>query len=558
MGTRRADSTPVRAAALGVFVVFTAVLAAGLLTSCSRPPGAEPPTLAAPVTHSLTIVGTADLQGMLDPSSMKLDLDGDGTPEAVEAGGIARIATLIRSIEEEADNPVVVVSAGDDLMNRYFHTFKGKAILGLMSQAGYELYALGNHEFDKGPEVLAAALDSTGLDCLCTDLAVEGTPLDGRCAPWMVKDYDGLKVGFFSLMTEGFPYVTSGRGVTLKGTNLEAAHRAVAALRREGAKLIVGLTHVGYGRDLEIARSVPGIDIIFGGHSHEYTKQAYRMGGTFVVNGGEKGAYLVRLDLTTDANGRLDLDSVRSTLIPVTDAVPADPEVASALAAYREQLPEAIVLGTTDVAWDMTKEALREGESPVANLINDLMREKFGVDIVLNNAGAFRGKKVYEPGPVTDLMLHEIDEFSNYAYLFDIEGRYLLPVLEHSAASVGSGGLLHASGLRYTIDLGRPAQVSGRGGTGEWAVTEPGGRVVSAEVLGPDGAWAPLDPDRTYRVLSNSFLVQHEGDGYFWFKAHLSNLENTYSTFYSIMAEVLANEGVLSPAPPDGRLKVLQ
>jgi hypothetical protein len=72
-----------------------------------------------------------------------------------------------------------------------------------------------------------------------------------------------------------------------------------------------------------------------------------------------------------------------------------------------------------------------------------------------------------------------------------------------------------------------------------------------------DGSYAPIDPERTYRVLANSFIAMNEGDGYFWFKAHLSNPENTYSTFYSIMAEIAANEGVLNPEEPDDRLTVL-
>jgi 2',3'-cyclic-nucleotide 2'-phosphodiesterase (5'-nucleotidase family) len=163
------------------------------LSSCSHAPHADAPTLDAPATHALTIIGTADLQGMLEPSVMKLDADGDGKEEEVSAGGIARIATLIRKIQEETENPVVVVSAGDDLMNRYFHTFKGEAIFGLMSDAGYELYSFGNHEFDKGPDVLAAALDHTEFECICTDLAVEGTPLEGAAPRGLSRTTTGSR-----------------------------------------------------------------------------------------------------------------------------------------------------------------------------------------------------------------------------------------------------------------------------------------------------------------------------------------------------------------------------
>ena len=534
---------------LGSLATAIAALALpALLVSCST----------APTPREFTIVGTADLQGQLDPYETEFDDDGDGVVEATSGGGIARIATIIREIERENHGSVAVVSTGDDLMNRYFHTFKGRAIFEAMSLAGYELYAFGNHEFDKGPEVLAEALALADFDCVCTDLAVAGTALDGLCVPWLIKDYAGIRVGFFSLMTEGFPFVTSGRDVELSGPNIEAATAAVADLNANGAEVIVGLTHIGMDRDAELAAAVPGIDIIFGGHSHEYTGGAVRVGGTVIVNGGEKGQYAARLDVPVDAEGQVDHEHIRYQLIPVTERIPAAEDVEAMLAAYRESFPDAIALGETEIAWDMTKEAIRDGESPVANLINDRMRGKFRAEIVLNNAGAFRGKKVYPPGPVTDVMLREIDEFSNYAYTLDLDGRYVAEVLERSAACLGGGGLLHGAGVRYTIDPSRVAQVISQGEDGEWTVDLPGGRVTSVEVVDGTGAWVALNPDATYRILSNSFIVKQEGDGYFWFKKYGRNLENTYSTFYSILAEIAGNEGVLNPEQPDGRLTVVR
>lgn len=540
--------TTVKVRLAGLQRVLTALALCALLASCST----------APRPQVFTIVGTADLQGQLDPYDAQFDDDKDGTVEATSGGGIARIATIIRGIEDERPGCVAVVSTGDDLMNRYFHTFQGRAIFETMSLAGYEIYAFGNHEFDKGPEILAQAIGRSDFECVCTDLAVAGTALDGLCVPWLIRDYAGLKVGFFSLMTEGFPFVTSGGDVELSAANVAAAEAAVADLEANGAELVVGLTHIGIDRDAELAAAVPAIDIIFGGHSHEYTGGIVRVGTTVIVNGGEKGQYVARLDVPVGAEGAVDHEGVHYELIPVTEHVVAAEDVEAVLESYRKSFPDAIVLGTTEVAWDMTKEAVRDGESPVANLINDRMRDKFQAEIVLNNAGAFRGKKVYPPGPVTDVMLHEIDEFSNYAYVLDLEGRYLREVLERSAANLGEGGLLHGAGIRYTIDPAGEAQVISQREDGEWMIERPGGRVTRVDVMDGAGAWAPLDPEATYRVLSNSFIVKQEGDGYFWFKRYGRNLENTYSTFYSIMAEIAGNEGILNPAEPDGRLTVVR
>jgi 5'-nucleotidase/UDP-sugar diphosphatase len=526
------------AAALVVSLVF--------LTSCST----------APKGHELTIVGMGDLHGQLDSYASMADANGDGAEETVRIGGISRIATLIRGIEDENPGAVAVVFSGDGLSDMYFHAFKGRAIYGLMSEAGYGISAFGNHEFDKGPQELAAALTSAGFERICSDLAVAGTPLDGLCAPFLIKDYDGLRVGYFSLITEGFPYLTSAGDVVMTGGNVETAARAVRELRDRGAEVIVALTHIGLDEDAELARQVPGIDVIFGGHSHSYVDEPVRVGDTFIVAGGERGTHVMRLDLETDAGGKLDAQSVRYEMLSVNDAVPEASDIEERLAAYRDSLPEAVVLGTTEVAWDLSSSAVRGGESPVANLVNDRMRDKFGVDIVMNNAGAFRGKKVYEPGPVTDVMLRSIDEFGNDAVMLTLDGRYLKEILERSAASFGEGGLLHASGLRYAMDLSRTAQELVQDDAGEWTVTVPGDRVTDVQVAGPDGTWQPLDTDREYRILSNSFIVDKDGDGYFWFGKYGRDRENTYSTIYSILEEIVNKEGVLNPQAPDGRLRV--
>jgi 5'-nucleotidase len=551
-----------------------ALVAASLaLSSCSCPPGGQDLACApkgqrpaaAPAArgateslggHEFTIVGLGDIHGQLEPFAAKKDADGDGVKETVSTGGIARVATLVRSIEAENPGRVAVVFAGDALSDTYFHAFGGRAIYGLMSDAGLEIAVFGNHEFDTGPQALATALRYAEFDRVCSDLIVAATPLDGLCAPFLIEDYDGLEVGYFSLITEGLPYLSSPGEVPLSGTNIETAARAVRELRDRGADLVVALTHIGLDEDVALASAVPGIDVVFGGHSHSYLDAPVRVNDTFVVAGGERGTHLMRLDLATDAAGRIDPRSVRYEMVPVGDAVPGAPDVEAALAAFRDSLPEAVVLGTTEVPWDLSSSAVRGGESPVANLVNDMMREKFGVDVVLNNAGAFRGKMVYEPGPVTDAMLRSIDEFGNQAILLTLDGAHLKEVLERSAACFGEGGLLHASGLRYTIESWRPAQELAQDESGGWAVTAPGGRVSEALVAAADGTWQPIDPARDYRVLTNSFLVNQAGDGYFWFAKYGRDRENTYSTMYSILEELVKREGVLNPQPPDGRLRV--
>jgi len=501
-------------------------------------------------SKNISIVGTADLQGMLESSVQKIDLDGDGKLDKVEMGGISHLATLYKALKKENPN-TVIVSAGDDLMGRYFHVFKGKAILSMMSHAGYDLYAFGNHEFDKGSDVLAEALEGVGFTSLCSDLNVSKSALNGKCQAYEIREIDGVKVGFFSLIVEKFSNSTGEKKVTLLANNVTIAKRMVKGLKEKGATVIVLISHIGYKVDTALAKRVKGIDLIFGGHSHAYIKKIGRIHKTAIVNGGEQGSQVVKVDLPLDKNQKVIHSKVRMTKIPVTSQYIADEVVEKYLKGYQEKLPKSIVLGQTKRNWIMDSKVNRKGESEVANMINDLIREKYKVDIVLNNAGAFRGKKLYAKGDITNNMLKEIDEFGNYAYLLTLKGKYLKPILEKSASNYGHGGLLHPSGLKYTIELQKEKQL-----VKDEKITKKGNRVKDIKIL-EKGKWVDIDIKKEYTLAINSFIGREDGDGFFWFRKYGTDIQNTYATFYSIMSEEIDEKKELTPKEKDRRLIIL-
>ena len=474
---------------------------------------------------TISIVGTADLQGMLEPSIQKVDVDGDGVRDKVEMGGISHLSTLYKQLKKENPN-TVVVSAGDDLMNRYFHVYKGKAILGMMSAAGYEILALGNHEFDKGSDVLAEALDSTTFTTLCSDLDVSKSKLQGKCENYLIKEFDSVKVGFFSLITEGLLDASSAKGISLKGTNVEMAKQMIKVLKNKGTDVIVLVSHIGYKEDRALAKQVKGIDVIFGGHSHSYIKKIGHIGKTAIVNGGEQGSQVVKVDIPLDKDNKVLTKEISMVKIPVTSKYLSDASVEKKLLQFKEKLPKTLVLGQTKKEWVMNSKVTRRGESVVADMINDLMRKKYKVDIVLNNAGAFRGKKLYEKGDISNTMLKEIDEFGNYAYLLTMKGKYISEMLEHSAAEYKNGGFMQVSGLKYTVELPKKVQK-----IENEKIVVKGERVTDAKVL-QEGKWVEIEPDKEYTILTNSFIALKGGDGYYWFTKYGTDAQNTYATFY--------------------------
>lgn len=498
---------------------------------------------------TISIIGTADLQGAMEPSIHKVDLNGDGKREKVQMGGIARLAELYKELKSKNPNSVIV-SSGDDLMNSYFHIFKGKAIFSLMSDAGYEILALGNHEFDKGTKVLANALKSAKFTTLCSDLNVNKSPLNGACKRYLIKDFNGTKVGFFSLITESLLDATSAKDISFRGNNVQIAKEMIKLLKEKGANVIVLISHIGYKEDVKLAKQVKGIDMIFGGHSHHYVKKMGHIGKTAIVNGGELGSKVIVVNIPIENNRAVNKKITMQT-IPVTEKYAQNRNILKKIAQYNKKLPKTIVLGKTKKDWVMYSKVLRKQESPVADMINDLLREKYKVDIVLNNGGAFRGNKLYSKGYITNKMLKEIDEFGNYAYMFTLKGKYIKPILEHSAAQYGKGGFLQVSGLRYKIDLRKKMQKVQNG-----KVVQKGERVSNIKVL-QNGKWEDVDPNKDYKVLTNSFVAQKGGDGYFWFPKYAKDAQNSYATFYSIMAEEVNKKGELTPKDTDGRIEIV-
>ncbi len=525
------------------------ILSLYFMTGCSQV------TPLSDTADRITIISTGDLQGRLDPAVRPVRLLESG--EKIEVvGGISRIATLLKQIRQESGNPVIVISSGDDLMGSYFRQFDGKAIFGLMESAGYEVLGLGNHEFDTGPGVLAEALDTVGFTALCSDLQVENTVLSQSCHPYLLREYQGVQIGLFSLMTEDFPVVTLTGDVTIVDNQIKAAEKAIKTLKQQGAQVIIAVTHIGADLDRKLAATVNGIDIIVGGHSHDYLYELETINNTLIINGGEKGSALAQLDVSLDKDSKVIPDSAAYSLLPVISEIKPDPATEAKLSVFRQQLPATTVVGTTEKEWDLTKATLRSRESSVANMITDIIRKQFDVDVVLYNGGTFRGNATYQPGSVSDTMLAEIDEFENNVFLLTMQGKYIQEILEHSASLIGQGGFLQGSGFQVTIDSGaQPQQLTGKDNT-DFAVSKPGNRIKEIRILANDGSWQPLDIERNYRLASNDFLVKLGGDRYFWFQRYGKEIRNTYSTMASIMADVFRRDKVVNPVGPDGRITI--
>jgi 2',3'-cyclic-nucleotide 2'-phosphodiesterase (5'-nucleotidase family) len=273
---------------------------------------------------------------------------------------------------------------------------------------------------------------------------------------------------------------------------IAAGREAVRRLRARGGALLVALTHEEMEADVALARALPEVSLIVGGHEHEPLER--EVGPTLITKAGSDGVFVVRVDLQATREGRLLARQHR--FVPVTAEVPEDPAMAALVARYGDRLTRALEapVGESRVPLEARASALRTGETNIGNYVADVTRARLKADVGLMNGGGIRTNRLVPAGQLTKRDVHSLVPFLNVLVKLEVTGATLLSALERSVSAYPreSGGFLQVSGLTLAFDPRRPA----------------GERVVRVTVGG-----AALEPGRRYTVAINSYLARG-GDGY--------------------------------------------
>jgi 2',3'-cyclic-nucleotide 2'-phosphodiesterase (5'-nucleotidase family) len=218
-----------------------------------------------------------------------------------EPRGIAKIATLARRIRKEMPH-VLLLDSGDIIHGTPAEKLlEGQPVIAAMNAAGYDAAAAGNHEFDWGQRIARNAIAAAGFPILSANVvdATSGEPWGGL-QRFVVREVGGVRIAIFGLTTDRTPEIQWPRtidGIEFRDA-IEAAHALVPRLREiERADVVVALTHLGVETDRELAASVPGIDVILGGHSHTRLEEQVWVGKTLIAQTGSAAGHLGRIDL---------------------------------------------------------------------------------------------------------------------------------------------------------------------------------------------------------------------------------------------------------------------
>ncbi len=440
--------------------------------------------------------------------------------------GLARAATIVDSLRAAAPGMVVVVDAGDMLQGTPLtyvaarrENYSVHPVFAAMNAMHYDAAAVGNHEFNYGLPFLYAAAKGAHFPLLAANAypASGAPPFPGRT----IVERDGVRIALIGATTPGSNAWDrdnlSGR-LTI-GAIVPAVRAQVDSARREHANVIVVVMHTGLGEPssydtiatrlpsenvaAEVARAVPGIDLIVYGHSHKQMADTV-IAGTLLMQpkNWAQSVAVAALHLEQTGDG-WRVASKSSSLIQSAGHAESNAVLMAVKAAHEAALGYvAMTIGTSDVRW--SADSGRVVDTPLADLILEVERRTAHSDLA-STAVFDVGAKI-DSGPVTVGEIARLYPYENTLSAVRITGARLRAYLEYSARYYGTYGTAEppvhqdvpgynfdiVAGADYTIDLSRPI----------------GQRITKLTVKG-----TPVADDATFTLALNNYR-RSGGGGY--------------------------------------------
>lgn len=520
---------------------------------------------------TLTIAHNNDGESALTPSVI----------DGAEYGGVARFSSVVDRLErssitgrpaagQSGKRGFLLLNSGDNYLagaefnasNEPGAPFYDAVAVDYLD---YDALAIGNHEFDFGPDTLARFIEAVpDTTFVSANLDVSGEPslaalaADGSIAASTVVREKGQRIGVIGLTTPLLPSISSPGGVVAEQELVDITQAQVDLLTDNGVDIIVLQSHLqNIQEELDLVTEITGVDAVIGGGGAEllaapddllvpgdvraadYPLVSTDAEGTDVPVVTTLGSwrYVGALTLNFDSSGEvLGWDENTSGVYRVSstgpDAVAPDQfllrNVEQPVQAYLDEL-DANVLAVSQVNLDFQTPDVRGRESNGGNLMADMMfaaatkrAAEFGVPaprMAFHNGGGIRGNADQPAGPFTEADTFRIAAFSNFVSIAPaMSVADIKAVLEQGAKSLpgntGDGAFAQISGARIVIDTSRQARVT-QIVDGATVEVTPGERIRS--IVLDDGTVLVADGRVVFTssipVASNDFSL-NGGDGY--------------------------------------------
>ena len=480
---------------------------------------------------NIKILGTSDIHGRVVPWSYGADVED-------KSGSYAQIATYVKDVRKNNKN-VVLVDVGDAIQDNQVDVFakdkkyyKDHPIPKVLNEMKYDIFVLGNHEFNFGMEALDEILKDIKAKKLTANFYYKKNDKRYIDATTIIEK-DGVKLGIIGLSTPMSAKFEEDTGnlKDMKFTSpTEEARTQVEKLKAKGVDAIIVIAHMGIENEnkipdtgmRDVINAVDGIDVVIAGHMHKDVPSE-TIKNTLITEPHRYGTVVSEVDLTFDINDKKEVKLVKkeSKTVPVKE-LEADKKIEEIYKPYHEKLRELnnVVIGQT--ANEMVPQETKHGVSAafskdtgLSSFINDVEQHYSGADVVTfsfdhqkarMNKGDIKKKDIifnyrYAGGDVTvyELTGKQLKEYMEWSANYfdtiqpgDTEYRYNAERKKSKYVTYDIFG-----GVNYKIDLRNPQ----------------GSKIVDLTLA--DGK--PVTDDMKLKVGMNSYrFAQLNGKGGIW------------------------------------------
>ncbi|ETW09319.1 hypothetical protein, variant 1 [Aphanomyces invadans] len=396
----------------------------------------------------------------------------DVVPNEQGRGGMAELATLLqaeRSIIPPTHHTITTINGDFLSASQAGEHYKGAHMIDILNRMDIDYAVYGNHEFDFGSDVLVQRVAESNFQWFGSNVRdkvtgnVLGNGLDTVLFPVGSTSQGGvIQVGMFGICTPETPHLSFPGDKVEFLEIVDTSKRCVDELKARGADVIIALTHVSIAHDKLLAKRVPGIDVILGGHDHD--PFTLYQGKTFIHKSGQNAYWLGRVDFVIRKRGDKVTVSPGWKML-VNQHVTPEAGIEALVHKYMAPFLTAdrLEAGARQLAVLshplITKTSVMRGEeSNFGNLVADAIRQELGAQFGLLNGGFVRGDTVHEAKTqlTVGMVLKEMP-FPRPAVLLRIQGRDLKEAVEQHLRHYPllAGSFPHVSGMRVTYDRTR-------------------------------------------------------------------------------------------------------
>lgn len=523
--------------------------------------------------YKLSITHFNDTHTTFNEKDIKFEIDNESI--TLKTGSYSRLINAIKEIKENNKNTLNLF-AGDALQigNIFYDAFGIDFDCKMLQMLQIDAMAVGNHEFDgkiEGFKNLVNCIKSSNkqFPILASNLDLDDELLKKIVMPYTIKNINGKDIGIIGLSVDDTSSIGSIDGITFIDS-VKIVNKLVSQLKSKGIDIIILLTHIGFDKDVELAKAVKDIDLIVGGHSHtlqgdfsslgintninKYPYIVENSGKTLIVTASAFTQNIGIIDIIFDKNGRVvSFDGSSKFLVGVSDI---DKDISSKLKnnklfyvtnkskeaekivsyyqkqldpkLFKEKFTTEINLKTLRNSTNIFEDIKNNDHSSLGYVVaNGIYSQIKNIDGVVINTGSI--KQGFDIGVVLEWQFKSAVPYTNDIMTFDILGKDLKLAIKKSiengfndsvnAMPVIAGFIVEFKYIKNTKKV----------------------EILSIKSLKDNSI---ISDKKLYKIATTSFLLNNNGDKYL-FSKYAKNIINNNITDKKLLDEYFIKNKII-------------